>query len=130
MVFSKAVREGIVADRFGEVCSWHESVPEEQNDESVWYAMEIVELVAWGAILRGAALRGLRVLAVKALVVTRVESAVRQRAWYVGPDVRLLAVRETELAVRSGLEVSAQGTHEVAGAEEPSRVLNRPRRGT
>ena len=97
--------EGVTTDRLGKNCSWQESVSEEQDDESVWYAMEIVELVAWGVILRRAALRVLRVLAAEALVVSRVEPAVWQWAWYIGPDVCLLAVRKTELAARCGLEV-------------------------
>ena len=102
---------------------------EEEDDESVGHAVKGVKLVAGGAVPGRAALRGFRMLAECHLVVARVETTVRQRARDVRPDIGFLAVREAELAIRGGLEVLAEGEHEVAVTEKPSGILNRPRRG-
>ena len=84
------VGEGAGADRLGAVRSRQESLLEEEDDESVGHSVKGVKLVTGGGVPGRAALRGLGMFAESSLVVAWVQTAVRQRARDVRPDVGLL----------------------------------------
>lgn len=100
---------------------------EELLYQTMGHAVEKFHLISRGTVVTASALCCLRMFSLCCFVFAWCQSAMWQRAGYVGPNVCLFAVLEViEHAVRGWLKVWCQLLHEWAVAKEARGVLYDP----